>query len=400
MRAVGAMFLKHLSELGGDRRGAVSVIFAMALVVILGAAGLAIDYARCERTKSEMQLALDAAVLAGAVAVKGEETSTAQRRFSASDIDGVKATFSVTGTGEVTGQARAHIKNSLLQVLGLRQTHVAVSSTAVRNSSSRVCILVLNPVAAQALLVNGGANVTAPDCEIDVHSTGNPAAVFNAGTALNVARTCIAGGSILDNGGAHPGLEVSCVAASDPFAGTLPDPASATCDFTSLNFNGGTAALTPGVYCGGINFNAAPDITLAPGVYVIKGGNWNVNGGTWTGNGVVFYFADSSIIQFNSAVNAVLSPPASGPYEGVAMFEAGGLAQSPFVLDDSKGFKIEGLIYLPSRNATFNSGSALSNKKFTLVVNTLILDQTAWDLEPGDLSFSSAAASGTSRLTQ
>ena len=383
-----------------EDRGSVSVIFAMGLIVILGAAGLAIDYTRSERLKSQMQVALDAAVLAGAVAETGDETQAAQRRMTAAGLAGVVATFAVSASGEVTGQADARLPTSLLAVMGLRSVRISASSSAIRNGGGRVCVLVLDPAAPQALLINGGADISAPDCEVHVRSTSNPAAVFNAGTTIDSARLCVAGSGVIDNGGVHPGLELGCAAVSDPYAGTLPDPASATCDYNMMNYNGGTVALTPGVYCGGINFNAAPDVTFAPGVYVIRGGNWNVDGGTWSGNGVVFFFADMSIIQFNSAVSASLTAPASGPYEGVAMFETAGLARSPFVLNNSQNFDIEGLIYLPSRDTIFNSGSSLTDKNFTLVVNTLILNQTTWNLEASQLASASGGAKGTSRLTR
>jgi Flp pilus assembly protein TadG len=384
-----------------DQRGSVSVIFAMGLIVILGAAGLAIDYSRGERLKSQMQNSLDAAVLAGAVADAGREIETAQRRLQAAGLPGVTASFSVAPSGEVSGQATARLPTSLLAAMGLHSLRVTTSSSAVRNAAGRVCVLVLDPSASQALIVNNGADISAPGCEMHVRSTASPAAVFNAGTNIDSLKLCIASSNVIDNGGTHPGLELGCAAANDPYAGTLPDPASATCDYNMLNYTGGTVSLNPGVYCGGINFNAAPDVTFAPGVYVIRGGNWNVNGGTWSGNGVVFYFADTSIIQFNSAVSATLTAPASGPYEGVAMFEKAGLSRSPFVLDDSQNFEIEGLIYLPSRDTIFNAASSLTDKAFTLVVNTLILNQTAWSLEASALaSAASAGGTGTSRLTR
>jgi hypothetical protein len=39
---------------------------------------------------------------------------------------------------------------------------------------------------------------------------------------------------------------------------------------------------------------------------------------------------------------------------------------------------LDGIVYLPSRDVTFNAGSGLMSKEMTLVVNTLILDQTNW----------------------
>ncbi|MEQ1654008.1 MAG: hypothetical protein ABL897_16105, partial [Hyphomicrobium sp.] len=71
----------------------------------------------------------------------------------------------------------------------------------------------------------------------------------------------------------------------------------------------------------------------------------------------------------------------TGPYKDVVIFEAGGLVPSPFVLDDSIGMNLTGLIYLPSRDTTFNAASNLFSKDTTLVVKTLILDQTNWSLD-------------------
>ncbi|MEQ1718425.1 MAG: Tad domain-containing protein [Hyphomicrobium sp.] len=381
-----------------------TVLFATLIVVILGAAGLAIDFGRTEGIKSKVQIAMDAAVLAGAVAQPGAEIGTAERYFAAElssfSLTGFTAHFAVNGSGEVSGTAHGEMNTSLLAVIGFKEVAIGATSSATRNVAGRVCALVLDPTASQALLVNGGADISAPQCEFHVKSTANPAAIFNAGTNLTTAKICIAGANIIDNGGVHPGLQTSCATASDPYAGTFPDPASATCDFSNGNYSGGTVNLTPGVYCGWHNFNAAPDVNFAPGVYVIQGGGWNVNGGTWAGNGVVFYYADQSKIQFNSGVSATLTAPSSGPYEGVMMFEKEGLARSPFVLDDSQNFDLEGLLYLPSRDTIFNAASNLSNKKMTLVVNTLILDQTSWQLDPDANSIPGGGSAGQSRLTR
>lgn len=96
-------------------------------------------------------------------------------------------------------------------------------------------------------------------------------------------------------------LYTSCAAESDPYAGNMPAVSQTTCTHSNLNFNGGTVNLTPGVYCGWINFNSGTNVNLAPGLYVIKNGGWNVNGGTWTGNGVTFYFADTSKFSSTAA---------------------------------------------------------------------------------------------------
>lgn len=380
-----------------DRSGSIAILFGLVIMVLLGAVGLAIDYSRALSSSEHLQESLDAAVLAGIKADEGQQDSVAMRvlktNIGKADTMSLNAVFSAPDRGLYSGTANAKLKTHFMAMLGMPEFQVTRTATARIEEGGRVCVLVLDPTATQAFLVNSGAMVQAPDCEIHVKSTANPAAIFNAGSSIDTKRICIAGSSIIDNGGTHPNLQTSCPAANDPYAGTLTEPASGACDYSDLNHNGGTVNLKPGVYCGWHNFNNQPDVRFDPGVYVIKNGGWNVNGGTWVGSDVTFYFADQSKIQFNSAVAADLKAPTSGPYADVILFEKEGLARSHFVLDDSRGFNLTGLIYLPSRDTIFNSASNLAAKEFTLVVNTLILDDTNWQLSPDSSKISSGARS-------
>lgn len=379
------MMIPDVCLFGRDERASVLIVFSLMAFVILGLAGVAVDYTRATNVEARIRDSLDAAVLAAIKQDVSQRQGTAEKVFArnlgtpAGLV--VKLEFASTGPTTYSGTARATMKTSIAAAIGIEAFPIAAFSEARITDSGKACILVLSTTAPQALLVNGGANVVAPDCEVHVHSTASPAAVFNAGTSLDTKRICIKGTTILDNGGHHPNTNTGCSPSADPYVGRFPEPASATCDFSNLNFNGGNVNLTPGVYCGWVNFNNAPNVTFAPGVYIIKNGGWNVNAGNWSGDRVTFYFADTSKIQFNSAVAARLTAPTSGPYENVIITEKPGLAASHFVLDDSRGFDVRGLIYLPSRDTIFNSASGLQAKDFTIVVNTLILNQTNWNLE-------------------
>lgn len=380
-----------------DRRGSVAILFALAAVALFGTASFAVDYSRAISLETRMRQALDAAVLAGIKAGEGSARIAAANAVFNQNMGesepSVQLNFTSPNADQFTGTARTRLRTTLASAIGVTGLNVEALSTALKKTSGKVCILVLDKTASQAFLVNGGATVEAPDCEIHVHSKANPAAIFNSGTEIDSRKLCLAGSSIIDNGGSHPNLQTRCDAADDPYVGRYPEPANAACDYSNLNFNGGNVNLSPGVYCGWINFNSQPNVTFAPGVYVVKNGGWNVNGGTWRGNGVTFYFADTSKIQFNSAVDAVITAPTSGAYENVVIFEKAGLPRSPFVLDDSRGFNITGLVYLPSRDTIFNGGSQVESKDFTIVVNTLILDQTRWNL---DSSSTEIAGGGSS----
>jgi Flp pilus assembly protein TadG len=367
--------------------GNAAVIFALAVIPVMSAFGAGFDYARANRVKSEMQAALDSAVLTGVKQASGQQIATAGGVFSANFTDKSAGTptttFTVNADGSVTGTAQAKVATAFMQIVSVSTMHVSVTATAAASGSTNVCILLVDPSASQSLLVNSGASINAPNCEIDVLSTGSPAAIFN--TTLNVADVCIKGSTDIVNGGAKPPVQLSCKAISDPFAGKLPSVTVGSCDFNNQTYNPGTITVNPGVYCGWTNFNGTSNITFNPGLYVIKSGGMTINSGsTITGTGVTFYLVDqNATIQFNGGITAALAAPTSGTYSGILVFEPGGLPLSNFVFNGSKGENMQGLLYMPSRNVTFNSVSNVSSEKITMVFDTLIMDSTNWAFDAG-----------------
>ena len=243
------------------------------------------------------------------------------------------------------------------------------------------CVSVLSP-GANAFVVNNGAAVHAPACILAVKSRAVPAAVLNTGTKIDTARLCIASDGITQNTRNLPSLSLDCpVAVPDTIK--LSAPADDACDDHPQSMGGTDITMEPGIYCGGMAFNAAAShVTFSPGVYVIKGGDWTVDGGAWSGNGVTFYFADASKIQFNSGVSIDLRAPQAGPYRNLLMFEAPGLAPSPFIFNDARAMHLDGVVWLPSRDMTFNSGSKLDSGGLMMGVHALTLDQTDWTIAP------------------
>lgn len=380
------------------RRGSTILPFVLGLGVLTAAVASVVDFGYALNEKVKLQGAMDAAVIAGALdegtAWQDKAVGTLKAPFEASIAEVIDYQFDKSVTKVVTGQATLDVPTFFGGILGITSVRVSADATASGGNTDKVCILVKNPTASQALLVNSGATVSASTCRIDVASKASPAAIFNSGSNLNFKKICIAGSSIIDNGGSHPNLEKSCTTTPDPFAGALPAAASATCTNNGGNYNGGTVNLTPGVYCNWFNFNGAPTVNFAPGLYVIKSGGWNVNGGTWNGNGVTFYFADTSKIQFNSAAKTYLSAPTSGTYSGILIYEASGLSKSQFVWNTAAGHTLSGLIYLPSRAMTFNAGADVIADSITMVVDTLTLNSMNWTFKPSDKSISAGGGSG------
>ncbi len=398
-----ARLLERLRRLGNDQSGNVALIAALAAVPFILAIGIAVDYTRAAAAKSDLQAAIDASVLAGAQDGTAGWTTVAGAMLSSSvkttDFTLSSSSFTKGADGNYVGIASGAVDTAFANLFAVSSLPVSATATAVvKASSDNVCILLLNTSATPGLLLNSGATINAPNCQVHVKSTGNPAATFNASTTLSTKKICVAGANVIDNGGTHPNLTKGCATASDPFAGTLPTPASSSCTYSNVNVNGGTYTAWPGVYCGWINFNNSPTVNFQPGVYVIKGGGVNANGGTWNGNGVTFYFPDSSYIQYNGTVKLNLSAPTSGTYANLLMYEAGGLGKTGFSMNATDGATMSGLIYLPSRQLTLNSGASVGSENLTLVLDTLTVNQVNWTLDSSAKSIPVGGTSGSAGI--
>lgn len=388
--------------------GNVSIVFALGLVPAAGLVGVAVDYSKASQLRTRMQATLDASVLAGV-----KESGSTLQISKASSIFSAQigndwgttptASFSVDSTGKLSGTAQSSANTSFAGMLGVSSIAVKVSSAAITTgSSSKVCILLIDPTQSQSFLVNSGANLNAPNCEIHVRSTANPVAIFNSGTTLNVKRICLKGTTIIKNGGVNPPAETGCAAISDPFTSSMPAVSVGACAYNNQTYNPGNVTINPGVYCGWTNFNGSGALTLNPGLYIIKSGGMTFNSGwTVTGTGVTFYFVDqNATITFNGNVNFNLTPPASGTYANILMFEPSGLANTNLPINGTSGSTMQGLFYLPSRDVTINSVSNVNADKVTMVFSSLIFNSLNWTFDAGAISMAASGGTSGARLTQ
>jgi len=288
--------------------------------------------------------------------------------------------------GKMIGTASAEMSLTFAGLLN--RDKLTVNARSVVNLSSggsSPCIMALNPDRQPGILLNGGANVVAPDCEMHVYSTQNPAFTLNGGTVLDVKKVCVEGNIVRNNSGfpSIANLERNCEAAPDPYAGVLPQPDTSGCDYSSRVYNDFNLVLRPGIYCGTHNIKSE-QVEFEPGLYILKEGGWVIDGGNWEGEGVTFYYADRADIQFNSAVAAELSAPTSGPYKDVFMYEAPNIpyTANQWVLNDTRGFDFEGIIYLPSRQVVFNSNANLRSLRMDIVAGSVIFNNASIELEP------------------
>ena len=377
--------------------GSIAIVFALTATIVMGVVGGAIDFGRALTERVRLQTSVDAAATAGARAIAMElgDGSTAATNVFNANFQGVVPSVSVSGN-RVSVSASVGVPTHLLQLLGLPTLNVSASSAAEPTYETiveppepggDVCILLMDSYKHQSLLVNGSAYTSAPTCEVHVRSTRtNEAAMINSNVHYDVKRICVAGTTRLHGGsnGVVGPIEDNCNTASDPFAGTLPVPAIGSCK-PSQNFNGKTANLTPGTYCGAWNFNGnIKTINLAPGVYVLNNSRWTFNGNL-KGSDVTVYLADSnSYWQLNGQGSIDIQAPTTGTYAGLLMYEPPSLSNlTQITVNGGSNSVISGLIYLPSRDMTWNGNSGVEADKLTMVFNSLKVNgNTTWKVEP------------------
>jgi len=157
IKSVLSELKSDMRQFGKDRSGNVILIFALALIPMLGAIGAAIDYSNAAQIRQKMQNAVDAGVLAAVGARPGGQATPT----TAQVIDSVKAYITANLAGStvfstpvinasvngnvVSADITVDVPTSFMKVLGISKStvHVAASSQAATT----------NPVSVEVALV-------------------------------------------------------------------------------------------------------------------------------------------------------------------------------------------------------------------------------------------------------
>lgn len=149
---------------------------------------------------------------------------------------------------------------------------------------------------------------------------------------------------------------------------------------TNMLISSGTKDLYPGVYSGGIIISGSATVTLhansdgTPGIYYLQGQNGLQVSSTATlttaagESGVLIYndWADGNdAINLATSGSITLTPPVSGPYRGLSIFQRRGTPTTPaptLILNGSGTFNLTGTIY--AAHATVNATNYLSTNVF------------------------------------
>ncbi|OLP45758.1 TadE/TadG family type IV pilus assembly protein [Rhizobium oryziradicis] len=384
--------------------GNFAISTAVLLPLVLITAGGAVDVAGAFLQKTDLQERLDAGVLAAAQIRDPSQQRTTVLSFIAAatktsltpatngsqSIEGQDTAFQLTldvgSDGTLNAGLSTKYPTNFLPIAGINVLPITLNASALSKPSQNGCIYVLGNES-QAVLINSGANLVAKNCTMYVASTANPAFIMNSGATIDTAKFCVKGTNYIRNGGTLANLKTDCAVSPDPYP-SLPEPTLPNNCTTSGTQDGSTQSIKPGMHCE-TTFNGSPTITFQPGLHIIRGRMIINSNSTVIANNVTFYFPDvNSEIRMNGGIKMTASAPTSGPYSGLLMFEktsdAGNNAnKQQYVFNGSNGETLQGIIHLPNRNVTYNSTTNVSSK-ITLVVNTMIMNSSKWQVEPYD----------------
>jgi Flp pilus assembly protein TadG len=369
-----------------SRRGNFAIATAVAMVPLMLGLAASIDLTGTSDDAAQLQNSLDAAGLA--IGTKFQPTMSAsdvqqlgQTFFAANmstadaqELSGSVAAFQAAASGD-PGAYFISTSSSIARpafVSGMPAWKATRSASVKVKPGAQACVLALDQHADSAVSLQGSTNVAMSGCVIAANSDAADA-VSRGGSAV-VSAGCVStvGGT---QGLTPPNATLSCgaprenqYASFDPLADVVP-PAYTLCLPVP---NGKTVTLSPGTYC---DKTLSGKITLNPGTYILRnvtikpGGN-----GSLSGQGVTIFLMENSQLYINANEQVNLSPPTSGPYAGITIYQAHGNTQA-LTLNGGSGSVVSGFIYAPDAAITFagNSDMNAQGSCLRLVADTVTM---------------------------
>ena len=376
MRNPAALF-----RLVGCTRGNTSVLFALMLPFIIGAAGFGAETSYWYYKHIRLQAAADQAAYAGAVM---KRSGGAYASISASALQAATTNGFNGASGTITVNAPpasgSHQNDMAVEVMldepearfftamfssGTVMAHARAVASYER-SNSNVCVLALSKNASGAVDFAGSSQMTLSGCSVMSDSIDPAAVTAQGSTQATVPCLFAVGGVQLSTGVTLTACSAPITQApslSDPYAGLTLPTVPGTC-----NANDNGATLSPGCYRG-MSINGTT--VLNPGVYIINGGTLKLNGNAnLSGSGVTFYLTGGASISMNGNAVVNLTAPTSGAYAGMLFIDNPASAGS-ITFNGSASSHMTGTLYFPTQSVTYSGNFSGANGCTYIVANTV-----------------------------
>jgi hypothetical protein len=262
-------------------------------------------------------------------------------------------------------------------------------------------IVVLDPSAGGALSVSGNASINLSG-GVYVDSSSSTA-LSASGNATVTASTIQVVGHVQRSGNASlsPAPTTGAATVADPLAGLTEPSTSGLTNYGSESLSGNSSAtIQPGIYSK-ITVSGNARLTMNGGIYLIEGGGFSVSGNaSVTGSGVMIFNAGSRYPTTGGTYGSItlsgngsysLSPPTTGTYAGIVIFQSRDDANALTLSGDASG--TTGLVYAPAAQLA-ESGNGQLNAAIIADAMTIsgngIANTVTLSSPPGTVAYSPA----------
>jgi len=408
-----------------DEDGQMLVITALSLVVLMGFLALAIDVGLLFRARRNMQIAADAAAMAGATQLfYGPKAQYQNAAYSAATANGVDHTLagntvlvnSPPVDGPNTGCATCvEVRlGSPAQtffaglITGGHSMVVAARAVAGAPASGQACVYVMDPKAAKALTIHGSGAILMPDCGVYVNSDASNALCVTGSASKSTFPWIDVVGSQPGNGNCGGSLNqtgnvsLNSAVQNDPYGnltGPVPDKSGnctgsgMTTDTSTKTISGAYNAPSGGTVCFTNAVTLSAGATLGDGMYVFENGltigKGSVTVGTTT-NGATLDIYGGSYSQ-DTASALTIYAPTSGTYNAIALMQPSNNTNAMQVSFGSSGAVFDGMIYAPAAYVTLHDEGGGGVTATGVVAGTMYIN--------GSLNIESYADYGNNKNT-
>jgi hypothetical protein len=360
-------------------------------VAVLGAIAFSIDAGRLADERRHCKAACDAAARAAAIEMLdmlsgNTKVTLTSMRQSALDFaaangyahDGTNTIVSVNMpplqgeykglSGYVEVMITSKQTRAFSRIFGSDLLSIAARSVAAGTmAESKASVLVLDPKKNNALAIGKGTSVlqVAGDIVVNSKSKKSPLSIDKKGQIIaeNVSLAGNLGKKEFKaiSRGITGQLSTRAPPADDPLA-DLPAPTSSVTrklsDYKTIVNGVEHYQLQPGRYTEPLKFDHDDVVTLQPGVYELDGKGMQVKGNaSITGTEVMIYSGGKNDLRFETKGEISLTPPSSGTYAGIAIFQDRN-ARGKISFQKDTDLNIQGTIYAPNSLVRFQKVSA------------------------------------------
>lgn len=389
-----------------DTGGAIAVMTALVLPVLIGVAAYAIDASLLLYRQERLQVAADIGARAGAdllrrgeseadAAAIAEALVAANAGVATGPSLAVTATFPEPG-GRVRVDAELKVERIFSQIFGSQPivVHAAGTAAVVPQDDPVTCVYLDGDDADAGLALGNGSRMTVAGCEVVARNN------VRLADGARLAADCVTAGGRFEG----PLPDVTCTDGPfenasplppPPASPDAPQPTSTDCADvprkTAVQLRPMAIGIGPAqlYFCDGLTIARDTTVRGDAGIYFVSGGDLVIEDRATLelGRGAVIVLLDAATVTMAGGSRLTLAAPETGPFTGVAILAGDRVerAKQAPLSHALSALDVDGLISLPGE--TIVIGASNAERCIRIVAGTL-------DLSRGGIRFDSSCPTG------